>query len=283
MFMLSVLHRDAHNRSACRAGTVQECVIFSKARNCNAAVRGATQQAAQPEEDSKMPSISPTLRSLALALVLALGTPLVQAATEDLSVNARLLLFARNGDLAGVERSLQEGAAANARNRIGETALVIALKKNDLAIAQTMLRAGTDVNLAALNGVTPLMAAAFGGQIDIARELLARGADVGAVDRLRKSAMVYAAGEGHTEIVKLLLTHGVDADTIYANDLTALMWAAGQGKAEAVRALLDAGARTDLKDNRGKTAADIAHELKHEDVARLIETAGPSRRAAVGR
>src|SRR5262245_40972893 len=82
-------------------------------------------------------------------------------AEADLSVNARLLLAARNGDAASVDQSLKAGAAANARNRLGETALLIALKRNDSAMAKAMLDAGTDVNLAALNGVTPLMAAAF--------------------------------------------------------------------------------------------------------------------------
>ncbi len=61
----------------------------------------------------------------------------------------------------GVERALKAGAAVNSRNRLGETALIIALKQNDLAMARKMLDAGTDVNLAAVNGVTPLMAAAL--------------------------------------------------------------------------------------------------------------------------
>ena len=58
----------------------------------------------------------------------------------------------------------QGGASPNARNRLGETALLIALKKDDVAMARTMSQAGTDVNIAALNGVTPLMAAAYAGR-----------------------------------------------------------------------------------------------------------------------
>ena len=38
-----------------------------------------------------------------------------------------------------------------------------------------------------------------------------------------------------------------------------------------MKALLDAGARADLRDNRGKTAADIAREGKYDDTVKLLE------------
>ena len=196
------------------------------------------------------------------------------AADSDLSVNARLLAAARNGDGAGLQRALREGASPDARNRLGETALVIGLKKDDLALARTMLAAGTDVNIAAVNGITALMAAAYSGRAAIVDALLARGADVSAVDRLGKTAMVYAAGQGHEAVVRALLAHGVDANAVYRNDLTALMWAAGYGRDEAVKALLEAGARRDARDNRGKTAADIAREAGFTATAGLLRPGG---------
>jgi len=58
---------------------------------------------------------------------------------------------------------------------------------------------------------------------------------------------------------------------VYANDLTALMWAAGFGKAATVRALLDAGADPARKDNRGKTAADIAREQGFSETVALLQ------------
>ncbi len=174
------------------------------------------------------------LRHVALVSVVLVSANLVvpaaHAADSDLSVNARLLVAARNGDAETVDRALKEGASPNARNRLGETVLLIALKKNDEAMARTMLAAGADVNLAAVNGVTPLMAAAHGGQKEIAETLLARGAKVDAVDRLDKNAMTYAAGEGRTDIVTLFVARGVNPNEVYHNDLTALMWAAGNGK-----------------------------------------------------
>jgi hypothetical protein len=213
--------------------------------------------------------------AVALAAASLLGIhPTAIAAEQDLSVNARLLLAARNADSVALARELKQGAAADARNRLGETALLIALKKNELGIANTMLVAGTDVNLAAVNGVTPLMAAAYAGQVEMVTALLARGANVNAVDRLKKNAMTYAAGEGHAEIVQMLLAKGVDPNAIYNNDLTALMWAAGSGKTATIKVLLAAGARTDLRDNRGLTALDMARDGKHDETAKVLASAG---------
>jgi len=211
-----------------------------------------------------------------LMWVAACSAFVVTTAAQDLGPNARLLSAARSSDPAAVQRALAEGAAIDSRNRLGETALVVALKRDRADIARTLIEAGADVNQPALNGVTPLMAAAFGGHVEIASMLIERGAHVDAVDRLSKNAMTYAAGEGRTDVVRVLLARGVDPNRVYANDLTALMWAAGYGRATTVKVLLEAGARADLRDNRGKTALDIAREQKHDEIVRLLETATKS-------
>src|SRR5437773_3286305 len=125
------------------------------------------------------------LRKYFCVAMLALSF-LPPALAQEVSLNARLLAYARAGDEAGVKRAIAEGAAVNARNRVGETVLVIALKSDRPGMALQMIDAGTDVNVAAVNGVTPLMAAAHGGYVEVARVLLAKGADVTAVDQLKK-------------------------------------------------------------------------------------------------
>jgi ankyrin repeat protein len=96
---------------------------------------------------------------------------------------------------------------------------------------------------------------------------------VNAADQLRKTAMIYAAGEGRTEVVVLLLHAGIDPNAVYAHRLTALMWAAGYGHSETVQALLDAGAQTEPRDDRGKSALDIAREGEFAATATLLEAA----------
>jgi ankyrin repeat protein len=71
--------------------------------------------------------------------------------------------------------------------------------------------------------------------------------------------------------VRLLLGAGVDPNATYAHALTALMWAAGYGRTDTADALLKAGARVDLRDDRGKTALDIAREENFPETVKLLE------------
>jgi hypothetical protein len=212
--------------------------------------------------------------TIAVLAIVALGHgERASAADEIVPLNSRFLVAARSLDAAAIDRALREGANVNARNRLGESALVIVLKGNRLDLAQTLLAAGADVNLAAVNGITPLMTAAYGGHTDMVRILLDKGAAIGVTDRIKKNAMTYASGEGHTAVVRLLLSRGVDPNAVYEHGLTALMWAAGYGRVETMRALLEAGAHSDPRDDRGKTAIDIARENNQSAAVAILEGA----------
>ena len=74
-----------------------------------------------------------------LAVVaLTLVSSAAAAADSDLSASAQLLVAARNADAPAVSRALEGGASPNARNRLGETALLIALKQGNVTLARTM-------------------------------------------------------------------------------------------------------------------------------------------------
>jgi ankyrin repeat protein len=67
-----------------------------------------------------------------------------------------------------------------------------------------------------------------------------------------------------------LLRAGAAVNALQENDLTLLMWAAAYGHEGSVRLLLAQGADRSLKDNRGKTAADMAREGGHANVVALL-------------
>jgi len=90
------------------------------------------------------------------------------------------------------------------------------------------------------------------------------------VDRVHKTAAVYAAGQGCTGCLEQLLRAGTPVNARLDHDLTLLMWSAGYGQEAAARLLLERGADRSLRDDRGKTAADIARELNHPALAQLL-------------
>ena len=173
---------------------------------------------------------------------------------------------------------LERGADANARAIDGSTALFDAAEQDRGAAIALLLEGGADPNLPGRKGVRPLAAAAFNGSTESVEKLLQFGADPNALDDEGKSAIVYAAAHGYATVVVTLLQAGVDVNRRYAHGLTALMWAAGYDASAGVddvdatiKTLIEHGAALDLKDDRGKTAADIARDLGHERAAKLLE------------
>ena len=173
---------------------------------------------------------------------------------------------------------LERGANVNARAVDGSTPLFYAAEQDRGAVIALLLERGADPNLPGRKGVRPLAASAFNGSTDSVAELLKFGADPNALDNDGSGAIVYAAGHGYAPVVALLLQAGIDVNRRYAHGLTALMWAAGYDASTGVddvdatiKTLIEHGAALDLKDDRGKTAADIARDLGHERAVKLLQ------------
>jgi ankyrin repeat protein len=173
---------------------------------------------------------------------------------------------------------LERGANVNARAVGGSTPLFYAAEQDRGAVIALLLERGADPNLPGRKGVRPLAAAAFNGSAESVEQLMKFGADPNALDNDGSGAIIYAAGHGYAPVVAVLLQAGVDVNHRYAHGLTALMWAAGYDASAGVddvdatiKTLIEHGAALDLKDDRGKTATDIARDLGHERAAKLLE------------
>jgi ankyrin repeat protein len=138
-------------------------------------------------------------------------------------------------------------------------------------MVDVLLAAHADPNLPDLSGVTPLMSASYGSNPALVHKLLAAGARIDSIDRVKKNAATYAAGQGCAACLQELLNAGAQVNARLENDLTLLMWAAGYGRDEVAKLLLERGADRSLRDNRGKTAADIARELHFASLAQLLQ------------
>ena len=187
---------------------------------------------------------------------------------KDREGKTALAVAAEANKLGMIALLLELGANVNARAIDGSTPLFTAAEQDRGPAIALLLDHGADPNLPGRKGLGPLAASAYNGSPDSVERLLKHGADPNALDDDGAAAIVYAAAQGYASVVALLLEAGVDVNRRYAHGLTALMWAAGYNASAGVddvdatiKTLIEHGAALDLKDDRGKTAADIAREL----------------------
>ena len=86
--------------------------------------------------------------------------------------------------------------------------LINAVLKGDTATVNTLLAKGSDVNAKDRYGQTVLILAAKYGHTDVVKALLAEGADLNARDRFGDTALTCAKRCGHMKITRLLKEAG---------------------------------------------------------------------------
>jgi ankyrin repeat protein len=141
------------------------------------------------------------------------------------------------------------------------------ISRYNIQIARILIAAGADVNARDKNGNTALMIATSRGHVDIVEILIDAGADVNAKDECGNTALMiavnipdYSTDEEHTEqlvyrgsswliyryrkkIVKILIEAGADVNAKDNEGRTALKRAANTGRTDLVQLLKDAGAK----------------------------------------
>jgi ankyrin repeat protein len=82
------------------------------------------------------------------------------------------------GDLAAVRELLRADADVDARDRYGQTGLMLAAHRGHREVVEALAEAGADLNVAAKYNLTALMLAIVAGHPAVARTLARAGADL---------------------------------------------------------------------------------------------------------
>jgi ankyrin repeat protein len=194
--------------------------------------------------------------------LLADDPKLAQARNQDGATPALWAVYTRHAELAPIvlgarEPDFFEACALGRRDRAAE------LLQHDPRLADGYSG----------DGFTGLGLAVFFGHFEIARMLVESGADVNRPSRnsIRVSPLHSAVESGSIPLLDLLLSHGAKPDAVEFLEATPLHSAAARGNREMVRKLLAAGADRNRKNKDGKTAADLARQYGHADVAEELE------------
>jgi ankyrin repeat protein len=128
------------------------------------------------------------------------------------------------------------------------------------------------VNRDSADGFGGLGLAVFFDHLEIARLLVAAGADVNrpSNNSIRVAPLHSAIASGNVELLDLLLSHGAKPDAVEFLEATPLHSAAARGSRVMVEKLLAAGADPSRKTKDGKTAADLAKQYDHPEIADLL-------------
>lgn len=151
------------------------------------------------------------------------------------------------------------------------------LSRRNEYFAALMKATSKDINLHSNDSIIlPLFVSRF---IDDSRlkelvtTLLFQGANIDAVTPQGDTALLITGWQSsNLDLIKLLVDHGANIDTANKNGDTALMDAAYLGKKEILQFLLAKGAKTHLKNNKSKTALDLAQSKKRQEIVELILT-----------
>jgi len=194
------------------------------------------------------------------AMIALPSNPLIKAALDD---NIEALKEA----LINIDANVRDP-------QTDSTALEHAVRNGNRETVQLLLWAKADVNARDRSGQTALMMLDEDVTTDMVWDLLNAGAKVNLRDTDGDTALSEIATVNNTEVLKTLLDAGAKVNAVNNQGQSALMKAAAEGLVNNIRVLVQAGADINQQDKNGKTALIYAKEGEHRAAIRLLISLG---------
>jgi ankyrin repeat protein len=185
-------------------------------------------------------------------------TPLHYLAVEN-QIDAVKLLYSK-------------GAELNTINECAGTPLSEAASLGHIDIVKFLLENGASINQVP-DGDPIIHEAVRSGNSEIVDLLVRYGADIDATDSIGQTPLHESVSEDERlEVSKYLVEMGVNIDAMDGFNTTPLTTAALHGCFETVKFLVSSGASLTIRDDKGRTATEMAESQNyHEIAAWLIE------------
>src|SRR5690606_8873322 len=221
------------------------------------------------------------LLSLALATAFAgAARAQVPPSPGEVAAYQGLHAAAQRGDVDGITRLLQSGAAIDATDGAGRTPLHVATFARQRAAVQALLKAGANHAALEHGRYDAVTIAAVADDEDTLRILLAAGASAALVtSRYDGTALIAAAHLGHDGVVRQLIAAGAPLNHVNNLHWTAVIESivlgdGGPRHQATLKALLGAGASTQLADRAGHTPLTLAKARGYSAMVEMLKKAG---------
>jgi ankyrin repeat protein len=226
-------------------------------------VRGSVQ--IYPEGKTRNLSVDETRKA-----TLALAAAGFQLGSRNFKWPDAMVWAAKEGYEAVVQLLLEHGAAIDAADGNGDTALYIAARNGHEAVVGLLLEYGAGIEATSYDGYRPIHAAAVSGHEAVVELLLGKGAAVDSRSKMGWTALHGAAGNGHEAVIELLLGKGAAVESRSKMGWTALHQAAANGHEAVVELLLGRGAAVDSRTEYGVRPIHLAAHDGHWGVIELL-------------
>ena len=184
---------------------------------------------------------------------------------------------AKKGDFAYL-KSQSDKMDIEAKNKDGDTALILSAKHGHLDCLKYLHKQGADIDAKNKYGYTALILSARHGYLEIVEHLVKKGANIEAENDYGETALILSAGRGHFKIVRYLCTQGADIDAKNKDGDTALIISAGRGHFKIVKHLVEKKAKIEAKDKWGNTALIWSARNNHLRCVKYLHQQGARNR-----
>jgi uncharacterized protein len=206
-------------------------------------------------------------RAFLLSVALAISSVPISAQ----QVYEDLIVAVANDRADEVKRLLARGMDPSSVDPHGDPLLFIAARAGYRATVDVLLAAKANVNAKNRFGDTPLMVAALNGRLEIVRRLRMQGAEL---EPRGWTPLIYAATGGHDDVVAYLLDQGANINAQSPNGTTALMMAVRESRASTFDLLLRRGADVQRRNENGASALEWAKRGNETAMAEKLRRAG---------
>jgi ankyrin repeat protein len=216
-----------------------------------------------------LPSILTAIRDNDLAKANLQVASAVDISVVDADGDNALMYAALYSSTDCMKLLLKAGIDVNAKNKLGETALI--WSSHDIEKAKLLLDHKADVNAKTVAGNTVLLAACAGeGQTGMIKLLLDKGADPLAKNTKGRTSLMQAALFGDTAAASLLMAKGININAKTKDSETALFMAVKSVNRQMVYWLLNHGADANILDNYKALPLSYAVTVNEPEIAMAL-------------